>query len=178
MTLSAGTITGSGSISARGGNGNGSGGGGAGGRVAIHYQTNLFAGTISAPGGSGYEAGGAGTIYLQGNSQPDATLIVDNGGLSGAATPLASTASLGQHWFVGNGGIAEVQGSIPVLSNVVVSAGGVLTSIASDTNLYLAILGDLTVSSGAAINLDAKGFAQATGPGAGTSASGNGSGAG
>ena len=55
--VTAGTLTGAGTISANGGTGNGfgltGGGGGGGGRIALQYGVNLFFGTTTSQGGSG-----------------------------------------------------------------------------------------------------------------------------
>jgi hypothetical protein len=88
--LAVGTLAGNGLITANGGNGllpNGAGGGG--GRIAIDYDTNQFTGSITAYGGSGTNNGGAGTINLY-SSIMNAVLILDNAGLPGALTPVAS----------------------------------------------------------------------------------------
>jgi hypothetical protein len=172
------TLSGLGAISARGGNGDGSGGGGGGGRIAIYYDNNSFTGPISACGGTGFETGGAGTIYLRANGQAGDQLLVDNCGAAGAPTPLSHVFGVGQNLTVGNGGEIEFQGAIPVLSNLTVNGGGTVTGIAADTNLELAVIGNVLVATGASLSLDAKGFTQATGPGAGNTLSNKGSGAG
>jgi hypothetical protein len=178
VLLGVGTLSGSGTISAQGGSGNGSGGGGAGGRVAIYFDTNSFTGNLSACGGPGFEAGGAGTVYLKTNSQPFGQLFVNNCAISGASTPFSQSFGLAPTIQVGSGATAELQSPIPILSNVLVSAGGTLTGVATDTNLSLAILGDCTVQSGGMLQVDAKGYAQGAGPGAGNTLDNKGSGGG
>ena len=92
--VTAGTLTGAGTISANGGMGNGfgltGGGGGGGGRIAIQYGVNLFFGVTTAQGGSGSAWGGAGTIYTIANSQSWGQVLVDNGGQSGTNTSWSS----------------------------------------------------------------------------------------
>ena len=177
LRLQATTLAGSGQITATGGNGNGLAGGGGGGRIAIYYTSNLFAGTISACGGTGGVAGGAGTIYWQ-DSLSNGTMLLDNCGLAGTNTPLSTAFGLGTNITVTGGAIAEFQGSIPTFSNLVVGANSFVTTRSADPNLYLALLGDLTVNTGGGIVVDGKGFIPATGPGAGATLANKGSGGG
>ena len=89
--LTAGTVTGTGTITANGGISPSceySGGGGSGGRIALYYDTDLFTGSITAQGGSGYRYGGAGTIYKKASSQSHGDLIVGNNDNTGSRTPL------------------------------------------------------------------------------------------
>jgi hypothetical protein len=89
--LSAKSFTGNGVISANGDAGEpAQGGGGGGGRVSLWYGTNGFSGISLARGGGGYAYGGAGTIYTRVNSQSTGQVLVDNGGVVGASTPLSS----------------------------------------------------------------------------------------
>ena len=181
LWITAGTLAGSGTISAKGGNGNGLGGGGGGGRISLGYTTNVFIGPVSACGGGGYASGGAGTIYTRANSQSVGQLLVDNGGLSGTNTPLSSaygTPALPFNLTVGDGAVVCPQPSFPVLSNLTITAGSLLTSLSGQSNLDLVVLGNVDVAAGGAIAVDANGFAQASGPGAGQSVGGSGSGAG
>jgi hypothetical protein len=181
LWITASTLAGSGTISANGGSGNGLGGGGGGGRISLGYTTSVFTGTDSACGGSGYLRGGAGTIYSRANSQSVGQLLVDNGGLSGTNTPLSSVYGTPASPFnltVGGGAVVCPQSSFPVLSNLTITAGGLLTSLSGQSNLDLVVLANVDVAAGGAIAVDAKGFAQASGPGAGQSAGGSGSGAG
>jgi hypothetical protein len=181
LWITAGTIAGSGTISANGGSGNGLGGGGGGGRISLGYTASLITGPVSACGGGGYASGGAGTIYTKANSQSVGQLLVDNGGLSGTNTPLSSvygTPSSPFNLTVGGGAVVCPQPSFPVLSNLNITAGGLFTSLSGQSNLDLVVLRNVDVAAGGAIAVDAKGFAQAGGPGAGQSVSGSGSGAG
>ena len=108
-------------------------------------------------------------------------LLVDNGGLSGTNTPLSSTYGVPASPFnltVGDGAVVCPQPSFPVLSNLTITAGGLFTSLSGQSNLDLVVLANVDVAAGGAIAVDANGFAQASGPGAGQSAGGSGSGAG
>ncbi len=104
VNITAGTLTGSGTVSANGGTPGGGGGGG--GRVAIvltgagaDASYAAFAGkTIRAYGGANTgsqyanQFGAAGTVYLKGNDTPNGRLIVDNNNASfNNTTTLAST---------------------------------------------------------------------------------------
>ena len=179
--IAAGTLAGSGTISANGGSGNGLGGGGAGGRISLGYTTSAFTGPVSACGGGGYTRGGAGTIYTKVNGPSVGQLLVDNGGPAGTNTPLSTvygTPSSPFNLTVGGGAVVCPQSSFPVLSNLNITAGGLFTSLSGQSNLDLMILGNVDVAAGGAIAVDAKGFAQTSGPGAGQSVAGSGSGAG
>jgi hypothetical protein len=167
--IQTGILAGDGLITATGGNGNGPAGGGGGGRIAVYFNTNLFTGLLSACGGAGGAYGGAGTIYLRDNPRVVSSLVLDNCGHWGANTPLSSSFGLATNLMVTGYAVAEMQGAIPILSNIVVSAGGEITSGPNDTNLFLSLLGNLTVTADAGIITDAKGFARDTGPGYGSS---------
>src|SRR6185295_19367463 len=97
------------------------------------------------------------------NSLPDGQLLVNNCGYSGAATPLSQSFGLASFLSVGNGGVGEFQGALPVMSNIVVSAGGALTGTAADTGVSLIVLGDMTIQPGGAFALDGIGYTQGTG---------------
>ncbi len=181
LWITTGTFAGSGTISANGGSGNGFGSGGGGGRISLGYTTSFFTGPVSACGGGGYAQGGAGTIYTKANSQSVGQLLVDNGGQAGTNTPLSSVYGTPASPFnltVGGGAVVCPQTSFPVLSNLTVTAGSLLTSLSGQSNLDLVVLGNVDIATGGAIAVDANGFAQASGPGAGQSAGGSGSGAG
>ena len=181
LWITAGTFAGSGTISANGGAGNGLGGGGGGGRISLGYATGAFTGPVSACGGGGYAQGGAGTIYTKANSQSVGQLLVDNGGPAGTNTPLSAVYGTPASPFnltVGDGAVVCPQSSFPVLSNLTITAGGLLTSLPGQSNLDLMVLQNVDIAAGGAIVVDANGFAQASGPGAGQSIGGSGSGAG
>jgi hypothetical protein len=105
--LSGSRIQGSGLVSANGGAGNFLGGGGGGGRIAlIATVSNGFAGSFSAHGGAGGNVGGAGTIFnapAQTQFAKVAQLILDNGGVRGANTPISSYPSLTLELTITNG---------------------------------------------------------------------------
>jgi len=63
--LTAGTLSGNGTISVSGGNGQNSAAGGGGGRIAVYYTTDSSTISYQAYGGTGGSAnvGGAGTIF-------------------------------------------------------------------------------------------------------------------
>jgi hypothetical protein len=92
ILLQAKLVAGSGAISAHGGVGSPpNAGGGGGGRIALYCATNRFAGGIIASGGAGWWPGGAGTVYIAPSNAPtQVQLVIDNGGLAGATTPLAA----------------------------------------------------------------------------------------
>ncbi len=182
--LTAGTLAGAGSITANGGSGaDAIGGGGGGGRISIGYIASDFVGLISAYGGGGYAHGGAGTIYMTVNGQSAGQLILDNGGAAGTNTPLSSTLGAPSQPFnltIGNGAVVcpQPQASFPLLSNLTVASGGLLTGSSGQTTLDLLVFGNVVVAPGGVIAVDGRGFAQAAGPGAGLSIEETGSGAG
>jgi hypothetical protein len=125
IDLTVGTISGTGSISANGGAGaNSIGGGGGGGSVRINFNVNTFSGPITAFGGSGANYGGAGTIFWHTNTTGQASLIVDNGGHSGAGTTIQSisTANL----TVRNSAVIITSGATYTFENVLVSSNASL----------------------------------------------------
>jgi len=174
--LTAGTLAGAGIISANGGMGDAFGGGGGGGCVALQYRLNTFNGVTSARGGGGYAWGGAGTIYAKAENQTTGRVLIDNGGHVGTNTPvyLASPFDL----TVTGGAVAHPTSSYLVLSNLLLTGGGALTCLKTQTNLDLAVLRNATIETGSGISVDGKGFAGFTGPGAGQSTNSIGSGAG
>ena len=115
VTLSAGTLAGSGIISANGGAGNFTGGGGGGGRISMALSSNGFNGTIMARGGGGANYGGAGFVYLTANPAARplflTQLTVDNGGVRGGYTPIPSSPPQG------NFNLTVAGGAILVTSN-------------------------------------------------------------
>jgi hypothetical protein len=181
LWLTAGTLAGSGLLSANGGAGNGSGGGGGGGRISVGYNTKSFSGLITAYGGGGYVRGGAGTIYTKPNSQPVGQLLVDNGGVQGTNTPLSTNLDLPTRPFdltVGPGASVSPLSFLPALSNLTIAAGGQVTTLASLPNLDLVVLKNALLATGSVISVDARGYSQGNGPGAGQTSTGYGSGAG
>lgn len=87
IRITAGTITGDGTIEAPGGSVSTAGGsGGGGGAVAIEVAGTLpvaVSSKLSARGGVGAHAGGPGTILLKGPASTFGDLVVDNGGPAG-----------------------------------------------------------------------------------------------
>ena len=103
----------------------GSGGGGGGGRIALHYTTNEFAGTMSAAGGGGYQWGGAGTVFTKSSTQNSGELLIDNGGMTDALTPLVDGSYTFDKVLVRNRGGLEVSaGDVLSATNLVVQANG------------------------------------------------------
>ncbi|HTI98662.1 MAG TPA: hypothetical protein VL527_07135, partial [Dongiaceae bacterium] len=173
------TLTGSGIISANGGAGSATAGGGGGGRIAIQYQSNNFTGTLAASGGGGVVAGGAGTIYLKSPKTWVGRLLVDNGGMPGTNTPVSDSLSIPTAPFefaIAGDAVVVPLTPLPALSNLTLNTGGRLTARASDPNLPLAVLGDVTIGSGSAITVDGKGLGQGAGWGRGASFSSQGAG--
>ena len=181
ICLTVGTLAGAGSITANGGSwADAVGGGGGGGRISVGYTANSFVGLMTAYGGGGYAHGGAGTIYTMANAQSVGQLLLDNGGAAGANTPLSSIFGIPSEPFnltIGNGAIVCPQSSFPLLSNLTVASGGLLTSMPNLT-LDLLVFNNLDVAPGGVIAVDGEGFSQAGGLGAGQSIQEFGSGAG
>ena len=189
-------------ISADGGDGgNGSscaGGGGGGGRIAVYYEDmTQFTGSIQAQGGWGYEYGGAGTVYTKSDAENWGVLRIDNGGDSGALTPLTAPYTfdevmvrnegalelsiadiLDTHLLtIAAGGFVYLQ-TTETVENVHVESGGTLSHLSEEAGFDLTVTGNLTVDAGGAISADGKGYRASTGPGAGASASSAGGGGG
>lgn len=167
--LTAGTIAGSGRILADGGSGEWvDGGGGGGGRIALHANTLAFNGAVYARGGGGYQRGGAGTIYRKLAGQTEGELVLDNGGNAGALTPFDVPA---QTRLVLAGGSAFYPTGPLNLVSLQMKPGATLTHVNGQTGLSLTVEQDLTIETGAAINLDGKGYpvGEEAGPGAGDS---------
>ena len=177
LWLSAAALTGTGKITADGGNGYTNSGGGAGGRIAVYFNSNAFTGTFSAHGGPGVGlAGGAGTIYLQTNSAPVGTLIVDNGGFVGTNTPLGTVTQAVALSLRGN---ALADSAKPLTLQSLAIDSGALFRATLVTSLNLTVLGDTLVDTNGAIVADAMGFNPPSGSGSGNvDSSGNGSGGG
>jgi hypothetical protein len=182
LWISAGTLVGSGLISANGGSGNGLGTGGGGGRIFLGYTANNFTGLVTAYGGGGAAVGGAGTIYTIANYQLVGPLLVDNGGASGANTPVSTALGTPAQPFnltVQNGAVVSPQSSFPVLSNLTIGSGGTLAAaIGQPALLDLVVLKNLDIAPGGTLAVDGQGYQQGNGPGAGHSVNSVGSGAG
>ena len=178
--LNVGTLSGSGLISANGGDCVNAGGGG-GGRIAVYFNSNSFNGNISVRGGNGFNTGGAGTIYTKANSIPVGQILVDGGGLVGEQTPLSTSYTLPNLPFnltVSGGATVLPIPPFPILSNLWVGAGGAMTMRTNETNLFLHILRDVTISAGGSPAVDGKGFALGLGIAPGAALAGTGAGGG
>ena len=160
ITLTAGTLSGSGVIAANGGAGNGLGGGGGGGRIAITYNTGAFSGLMSAYGGGGYAWGGAGTIYTRANNRSWGQVLADNGGRAGANTSWLTT---GTFDLTVMGGAVVSPPSPQTLGNLLVASNGWL-SLSTQT---LTVTSNATVLAGGGIIADGTGYTGGQGPGAG-----------
>ncbi len=157
-------ITGAGSIEANGGavDASGEGGGGGGGRIAVYAVSNSFTGTMTAYGGAGTMAGGAGTIFtLVGSAQE---LLVDNGGQTGANTPISTGPSAAL--VVQNGGVAVSESPLSFTSVLINSNGWMAPNPGSVLNLAAS---NIIVRSGGGFNGEALGFPSGKGNGAGSS---------
>jgi hypothetical protein len=172
INLIVGTMAGAGSISATGASGDlPNGGGGGGGRIALLYSTNLFTGAFMARGGPGFVAGGAGTISL-GARRGASALIVDNGGLSGTNTPIS--ASVPYDLTISGAAIAVPQNPAYglIIDSLLVESNAVLSQPGASGHVYLTVLSNAVVQSGAAISVDGLGYnASQPGPGTGMVAS-------
>ena len=170
-------FSGSGVISANGGAATGSGGGGGGGRIAINSTANSFTGQTSAYGGGGNYPGGAGTIYTaSGNTK---TLLVNNGGIAGTNTPLTYGFTYPTSPFdldISGAASVAVLTSLPVLSNLNLSAATTLTIPIAQSSLYIGVLNNANI--GGNLNMDQQGYSLTNGPGAGSAINNAGSGAG
>ena len=198
IALTVGTITGTGNITANGGAGDlPYGGGGGGGRIAVNFRTNTFTGGIFAHGGQGAQTGGAGTIYLQQPIPPPQpgplvtsvpSLTIDNGGQSGASTPLPNPQPSFDLAISGGGaGLFSFNSSVgPLITvhNLLVASNSSLTYISAGTiqppGLNLTVTGDAAIQSGGSILADGLGSAAGfgTGPGGNIIVTGTSSGGG
>ena len=169
LSIHAVNFIGAGRISADGGNGDlSSGGGGGGGRIAIYtsriptFTNTFFTGTLSAHGGLGVgPSGGAGTIFFTTNSLSGSQLIVDNGGLIGTNTPLASLSSA-VNLVLRNG--AEADSTVPLTLQSLSINSGAGFNADSLSPLNLTVLGDAYVDSNAFIIADDAGYNPGVGP--------------
>ncbi len=163
--LSAQTISGKGSISAIGGSGEPlHGGGGGGGRIAIYFTTNSFSGTTTAQAGTGFVTGGAGTIYTRNVSQPVGHLLVDNGGRSGAHTPLPASEPF--DLSLRTGAKAAAVNALNIRHLLVASNSWFIV-----TNQSLSVSGEATIALGGGILANGTGLPSGQGAGAGGTSS-------
>jgi hypothetical protein len=163
-----GTLAGSGAFSANGGAGNlPFGGGGGGGRIAIYYNTNQFTGSTVAQGGVGANSGGAGTIYSKATTNSTAQILVNNGGLRGAYTPLSLANSTSD--LVVGGGAVVLPVSLGKLGTLFIGSNSWM-AFTNTTQVNPLISADrATIEDSAGIQLDGRGYASGQGPGLGRS---------
>ena len=145
LWLTTGTFSGNGVISANGGAAQSPyGGGGGGGRIAVSFRTNSFTGLMTAHGGAGATAGGAGTVYTQSTlGQGGTFLVLDNGGLQGARTPLLESGLSGL--TISGGAVAVGTGPF-TLGNLLIASNSVFMPGADAPQQFL-----ITVSTNATI---------------------------
>jgi hypothetical protein len=162
LLVTAASLTGSGRISAMGGEASRDatgGGGGGGGRIALYYDAfdEALLDQMTAAGGNGLQQGGAGTIFLKASSNPGGDLIVDR-------SPVDTDTAPTEFW-----GSIQIPGSMRIRS-------GAIVSHPQGHPFHLGVRGDLTIASGAEVNLDGQGFPAGTGPGPGSDQAGAGHG--
>jgi hypothetical protein len=160
-------FSGAGAIIANGGAGGPlGGGGGGGGRLALYTASSSFTGSFSASGGLGIFNGGAGTIFTKLSNSPVASLVIDNHGIRGTNTPI--DLSVLANLTVQNGGVATPTSGALVFSNVSLLPAGLLTCLASQSNLEVTALGDALIQTNGAISVALQGYSGTnSGPGAG-----------
>ena len=169
-------MSGNGIISANGGAGSGSGGGGAGGRISL-VVTGLFTGQSLAIGGTGGSPGGAGTVFT--SAAGGQTLLINNGGMVGAETPLSSAFLLPSTPFeldISGGASVVPLTPLPLLSNLNVSATSTLTMPFAQSNFLISVISNAMIAGD--LDVDYLGYPQTNGPGAGVAVDGEGSGGG
>ena len=152
--LTVNSLSGTGIISANGGAGDDMiGGGGGGGVLAIYYITNQFSGITTAYGGPGANAGGAGIIYLSGNSQQQ--VVLDNGGLRGAATPVGSLEYVPAPPDLNiTGGAIATNAISATLNNLVIGSNSAFLSGSFQTRLIYTVLSNATIQAGGSLTSD------------------------
>ncbi len=186
--LEVGSLSGAGSISASGGaggdSGSSDGGGGAGGRIAIYTNNNSLAGPVTACGGASSNAavrGGAGTIFSKTSSQSIGNLLISNCGNPGAITDLPANALAYNGLAIDGAAILDLPGATTLAADTLTITGSsTLTHRAAPTTSGITcnIAGNASIAAGSSINLNGRGFAQTTGPGAGANSANSGAGAG
>lgn len=191
--ITAGELTGSGTITANGGGG---GVGGGGGRIALHYNTSSFNGIVTAYGGDATRPGGAGTIYRKASSDPLGSVSIDNGGLSGGWTPLpasggydlklagkaigsSSDAINVRDFYLQNAELRHPEGAVAhrvrlnVSGDLEIADSGKITG-----SCQIYVMGNASIDNGTAISADAFGYGTGYGQGPGGDGSWYGGGAG
>jgi hypothetical protein len=169
-------MSGNGIISANGGAGSGSGGGGAGGRISL-VVTGLFTGQSLAVGGTGGSPGGAGTVFT--SAAGGKTLLINNGGVAGAETPLSSAYAMPSTPFeldISGGASVVPLTPLPLLSNLNVSATSTLTMPVAQSSFLISVISNAMIAGD--LDVDTLGYSQTNGPGAGVAIDDEGSGGG
>jgi hypothetical protein len=106
-------------------------------------------------------------------------LLVNNGGLAGANTPLSSGFAVPSTPFeldISGGASVVPITPLPLLSNLNVSATSTLTMPVAQSNLFIAVMGNANIAGD--LDVDYLGYAQTNGPGAGVAIDSEGSGGG
>ena len=166
IAINAGTITGFGPISANGGAATiGNGGGGAGGRIAITYTNTSFYGSVTARGGAGSQFGAAGTVFTKAASAASGDVRVDNGGNTGAFTPLAAPALF--NLTIANRALVFPQAALTNVS-LTLKSNGLLTHLVGAEGLLLTVISNVTIEAAGRIDVTGQGYGPAEGSGAGT----------
>ena len=173
ISLTVGTLAGSGTIAANGGMGNALGGGGGGGRVAILYGVYGFSGVVSAYGGGGYAWGGAGTVYTKANSQSVGLVTLDNGGQSGTNTGWGASSAPVDLTVKDGAVFAPTSTTTPSIRTLLVASNGWLVSGSSPgySAPTLNVSSNATIQAGGGIIADGTGNPGGSGTGAGRYAS-------
>lgn len=158
-------LLGTGTISAHGGAGEPvHGGGGGGGHISVLCATNAFTGSVLARGGPGAQRGGAGTVFLMASGS-DRTVLVDNGGLAGAATRLQVTL---EPRVIAAGGAVLQPASEQTLGSLLITSNAWLVAPAYPALLpALTVRGDATIERGGALRADGAGYPGGLGTGFG-----------
>jgi hypothetical protein len=164
ISLTCASLGGAGIIRANGGSGVGNiGGGGGGGAVfiVVNSAANEFVGTITAYGGGGANWGGSGVVSTQTSGQ-GIQLVLDNGGNSGAPTPLPTQSAAS--FILRNGAIALATSGFNFNSGLISSNASLLISNSFSLGLGFS---NLNVQAGGSIIADSAGSAAGLGTGAG-----------
>ncbi len=187
LRFAVGTLAGSGLISAVGGSPDTSAlpdgwlaGGGGGGRIGIEYQTLNYTGAYQACGGHGRvnstaAVGGPGTLYMRQSGAAFATLLFDNGALTGPVLqPVFAMTDLD---MTIKGAVMTLSSDAAGLSvrNLTVDAGSViLCQQATADGIKITTAQDLTVGPGGSLDGSGLGYPSRQGSGSGDYSAGNG----
>lgn len=153
--LSAGRLSGAGTLSVNGGAANGLGGGGGGGHIAMYYNSNSFAGAVTAYGGAGANYGGAGTIYVNSGFTGQgqfSQLTVDNGGQSG--NTFLSTYPAGNFTITGSAMVKNTNSTAgPTFQNLLINSNSTFLYYSS-TEQIITVLTNATIQMGSKLIAD------------------------